>query len=71
VQVEPGREIAVRCSPADWIMVTGKGPASVTVSGHGLTDVALDISHFRSPYARVTVRDALGNRAWSNAFWFE
>lgn len=71
VVVVPGREVVVRCSPADWVMVTGKGPASVTASGHGLTQVSLDISNFKSPYARITVRDAMGNRAWSNPFWFD
>lgn len=71
VQVVAGHEVVVRCSPADWVMVTGKGPASVTASGHGLTEVRLDISKFNSPYGRVTVRDAHGNRAWSNPFWFD
>lgn len=71
VQVRPGNEVIVRCSPADWVMVTGKGPAGVTAGGHGLTEVSLDISKFTSPYARVTVRDAFGKQAWSNPFWFD
>jgi predicted metal-dependent phosphoesterase TrpH len=71
VQVQPGREVVVRCSPADWVMVTGKGPASVTANGHGVTEVVLDISKFKSDYGRVTVRDAMGGRAWSNPFWFD
>jgi predicted metal-dependent phosphoesterase TrpH len=70
VRVEMGREVVVRCSPADWVFVTGKGPASVAAGGHGLTEVSLDISKFKSDYGRVTVRDALGGRAWSNPFWF-
>jgi hypothetical protein len=64
-------EVVVRCSPVDWIMVTGKGPLSVTAAGHGMSEVTLDIRNFKSPYGRVTVRDALGNRAWSNPFWFD
>ena len=71
VKVVAGQEVVVRCSPADWVMVTGKGPASVTASGHGQTEVKLDISKFNSSYGRVTVRDAHGNRAWSNPFWFD
>jgi predicted metal-dependent phosphoesterase TrpH len=71
VQVRTGREIVVRCSPVDWVMVTGKGPAAVTASGHGLSEVSLDISKFKSNYGRITVRDAMGGRAWSNPFWFD
>jgi len=71
VQITPGREVVVRCSPVDWVFVSGKGPASVTASGHGLTEVSLDISNFNSNYGRITVRDALGGRAWSNPFWFD
>lgn len=71
VQVRAGQEIVVTCSPVDWVFVTGKGPASVTASGHGLTEVSLDITKFKSNYGRITVRDAMGGRAWSNPFWFD
>ena len=71
IQVNPGHEVVVRCSPVDWIFVTGRGPASVPAKGHGLTEVTLDISNFKSPYGRITVRDAFGKRAWSNPFWFD
>lgn len=71
VQVRTGSEVVIRCSPVDWVFVTGKGPASVTAGGHGLTDISLDISKFKSDYGRVTVRDAFGGRAWTNAFWFD
>lgn len=71
VQVEPGRCVRVRCSPAEWIFATGKGPASVAAQGHGLMEVELDIERFNSPYLRITVRDAHGGRAWTNPIWFE
>lgn len=71
IQIQAGREIIVRCSPADWVFISGKGPAAVTASGHGLTEVSLDISKFKSDYGRITVRDAFGGRAWSNPFWFD
>jgi hypothetical protein len=69
LQVEWGKEIVVRCSPAEWIYVTGRGPGAVTAQGHGLTEARLDISKLTSPYLRVTVRNARGERAWSNPFW--
>jgi hypothetical protein len=71
VELRAGAEAVVRCSPADWVFVTGKGPASVSVGGHGLTEVTLDLRKFNSPYARVTVRDALGGRAWTNPIWLD
>jgi len=71
VQVEPGRRAVVRCSPADWVFATGKGPASVAAQGHGLMEVELDLGRFSSPYCRITVRDAQGGRAWTNPIWFE
>lgn len=71
VEVRAGEEIVVRCSPVDWVFASGKGPASVTANGHGVTEVTLDISDFKSPYGRITVRDAMGGRAWTNPFWFD
>lgn len=71
VQVEPGKRAIVRCSPAEWVFATGKGPASVAAEGHGLMDVELNLEKFNSPYCRITVRDAHGGRAWTNPIWFE
>jgi hypothetical protein len=71
VQVRAGDEIVVRCSPADEIFVTGKGSSSVAAYGNGMIEAVFDISKFRSPYGRVTVRDAHGERAWTNPFWFD
>ncbi|HXF62366.1 MAG TPA: CehA/McbA family metallohydrolase [Caldilineaceae bacterium] len=71
VQVTPGERVVVRCSPVDWIFVTGKGSASVAGQGHGLMEVELSLKNFNSPYCRVTVRDAHGGRAWTNPIWFD
>ena len=71
VEVRGNEEIVVRCSPVDWIFVSGKGPASVSANGHGMTEVTLDIRKFKSHYGRITVRDAMGGRAWTNPFWFD
>lgn len=71
VQVRAGAEIVVRCSPVDEIFVTGKSSASVAAYGNGMIEATLDISNFKSPYGRITVRDAQGERAWTNPFWFD
>jgi hypothetical protein len=71
VQVNAGKEIWVRCSPADEIFVTGKSSSSAAVYGNGMIEAAFDIRKFTSPYGRITVRDAQGGRAWTNPFWFD
>jgi hypothetical protein len=71
VQVEPGKQVTVRCSPAERILVNGSGPGTVMQAGRGLTEVTLDIAKLTSAYLRVTVRDANGGRAWTNPFWFD
>ena len=71
VSLSPDRIISINCSPAERVFVTGLGPAVVRQGGRGLTDVQFDLSEFNSPYARITVRDANGNRAWTNPFWFD
>ncbi len=65
------KKLTIRCSPADSIFVTGKGPRSVFKHGKGMIAEELDLSNFDSPYCRVTVRDRNGDRAWSNPIWFE
>ncbi len=71
VQLVPGKEVTVVCSPAQRIFVTGKGPRVTSVVGQGLVEAKLDISRFASPYLRITVRDAHGGRAWTNPFWLD
>jgi len=64
-------KVTVRCSPAERVLVSGKGPAVVVAGGRGLRRVEIDLQKFDSPYARVTVRDAYGRHAWTNPFWFD
>ncbi len=71
LQVEAGKSITVRCSPAERIFVTGGDRQSRRAYGDGLTEAIIDISDLNSPYLRVTVRDAQGNRAWTNPIWFK
>lgn len=71
IQVEQGERIVIRCSPASSIFVTGTGPLARHEHGNGLRGVEFSLRDWRSPYCRVTVRDAHGERAWSNPIWFE
>ncbi len=71
IQVEPGRRVLVRCSPASRVFVTGSTYHAASVYGNGITEAELPLDNFDSPYCRVTVRDSCGGRAWSNPIWFE
>ena len=71
VAISQDRIASITCSPAERVYVTGRGPAVASQGGRGLTQVQFDLSEFNSPYARITVRDAYGNRAWTNPFWFD
>jgi hypothetical protein len=70
IQVEPGRKLLVRCSPAERVFVVGNGWQAQHAFGSGIREAELDLSRFASPYCRVIVRDANGGRAWSNPIWF-
>lgn len=62
-------EVIVRCSPAARVMLTGKLAQAVSAYGPGITEARLPLSRIKSPFCRVTVRDARGGRAWSNPIW--
>ena len=69
VERRGGSGLLVTTSPVRTVRVTGAGSAAATVQGTAdLTTAELDISGVRGPYARITVIDRRGNRAWSNPF---
>ena len=65
-----GRErVVIECSPAVQILVSGAAPRALRVNGHGLTAAEFDFSELETPWLRVTVRDDVGGRAWTNPVW--
>jgi hypothetical protein len=71
IQVFAGDKLVIRCSPVSSIFVTGHGSLSHYVHGQGLRQAEISLKRFNSPFCRVTLRDAHGERAWSNPIWFE
>ncbi len=71
LQVIPGEKVKIRCSPVDSIFVTSRGAWSVYKHGRGMIEAELDIRKLKHDYCRVTIRDAQGNRAWSNPIWLK
>ena len=61
--------LSVRCSPVEWIFVTGRGRASIGIRGESLRDAVVDLAELEGPWVQVTLRDAAGGRAWSNPIW--
>jgi hypothetical protein len=71
LDVEPGRCLSLRCSPANRVFLLG-GPAKYKMVGEqGITEAEFDLSDWTQPYARVLVRDDAGRKAWTNPIWFE
>ena len=62
-------KLAVECSPARQILVSGEGAGALRVSGGGLRGAEFDVSDVESRWLRVTVRDDAGGRAWTNPLW--
>jgi hypothetical protein len=70
VQVEPGKRVYVRSSPADRYLLSGNNPTALRNLGNEMTETEFSLERFKSPYARLTVRDRYGRKAWTNPFWF-
>ena len=72
LDVKPkGSTLTIRTSPVRSVHISGRG--ATAVSRHAKSDitrVTLDVDAFRASYARLTVVDRRGRRAWTNPFWF-
>ncbi len=70
IVIEPGKKLTVRCSPANYVFISGKGSKSAAAQGNGAIEFELSLENWTSPFCRVTVRTADGKHAWSNPIWF-
>jgi hypothetical protein len=64
-------ELHVTCSPASVISLTGHGAKAKYEMGDSVEAATFPTERFKDAYARVTVRDTGGKRAWSNPIWFD
>ncbi|TDD58101.1 phosphotransferase [Kribbella antibiotica] len=65
VRVE-GDTVAVRCSPATKILLSGSHPGAEVCQGTDLTEATLPLALFEGGHCRITIEDATGARAWTN-----
>jgi hypothetical protein len=62
--------LAIHTSPARSFRLSSRGCAAVYLnSTRDQTRVELSLKQIKQPYARLTVIDSRGRRAWSNPFW--
>jgi hypothetical protein len=71
MDVTPGEQVVIHCSPAQHIHLMGRPPEALHISGHGLTEAVFSLRGWRSPYCRVVVRDDFNRKGWSNPVWFD
>lgn len=68
IRIERGDAI-ITCSPCGAVMLTGTTSRTALQRGVDITECTLSLGEFGRSYARLTVIDAAGKRAWSNPFW--
>jgi len=70
--VKPGRggkQLAVRTTAVRSMWLTGSGPRAAFVSAEkDITSAQLDLGVVEGGYARLTVADSRGRKAWTNPF---
>ena len=65
--LQGGAKLAVRTSPVRGMRLTGRGAAASVVAGDAdITTAELSLEAVQGPYARLTVTDRNGLRAWTN-----
>jgi predicted metal-dependent phosphoesterase TrpH len=64
-------KIAISCSPATAIIVSGVSANACQLHGESLTSASFPLASFAGSYCRVTVIDSMEKRAWSNPIWLD
>ncbi len=63
-------EVTIECSAVNSVTVQGRGSGTSQIVGDTLTRVTLPLGRVASsPWARISLIDAKGKRAWSNPVW--
>ncbi|MBC8268809.1 MAG: CehA/McbA family metallohydrolase [Rhodospirillaceae bacterium] len=68
VRISEGH-VDIECSPVDFVSAVGRGALSVQKNNQGMTHCRLPLSRFKDSYFRISLRDELDRRAWSNPIW--
>jgi predicted metal-dependent phosphoesterase TrpH len=63
-----GDELVISSSPVEEVYLTGAGTKHKYLQRSSMTETRLPLEIFKGTWARVTVVDRAGQRAWSNPF---
>lgn len=63
-------QIIIECSPVETAVLLGPGRTATRQLGSGMTRIELSMEAFQADWARLVLRDAQGQHAWTNAAWF-
>lgn len=65
------KKLSIRTTPVRSVRVSGQGSKAGSLNAdRDITEAEFDISRVRGGYARVTLTDKRGRKAWTNPFWF-
>lgn len=64
-------QILVECSEAEVVMAGGHGSTCRFVRESGITRAVFPIAPFGNAFARITVIDRDGKKAWTNPLWLD
>jgi hypothetical protein len=65
------REIVVECSPAEAVMLGGYGTTCRWNRASGMTRATFPRQPFEDAFARITVIDRFGRKAWTSPLWLD
>ncbi len=66
-----GQQLQITSSPVRAVFVQGAQRRCERQLGVRLTQATIDLSAFAGSYARITIVDEQGRRAWSNPLWLD
>ncbi len=69
VEVEPGKRLSLRCTPANRVFIMGVPTEYKSIAEQGITQAEFSLENWRSDYVRILVRDDAQRKAWSNPIW--
>ena len=67
LQIENGFEVT--SSPVENVVISGTGHMAMAETGKDMKVTQFDLGKFCSDWFRITVRNAAGKMAWSNAYF--
>lgn len=62
-------QLQITTTPVSQIILSAKGHLAMSAAGTAMTETSFDLSELNTDFFRLTITDADGKAAWSNAYW--